>query len=198
MIGSIGSTVGGFRPPSPAEISNKMFSKIDGNSDGSIVKDELEKLLTGSSGDTSNVEDIMQLFDTDQDGNITKTEFEDAMEQIDPHKKDRVDTQNSEQDSAMKALMDALDSSAASEFKQQLFDKADANSDGTISDSEFETFIDELKKHGGQQKPEGPPPTLEQTDSSLFELAQQSYSDSSSFGSQDYVKTLLSGLSWSA
>jgi Ca2+-binding EF-hand superfamily protein len=204
MIGSIGSIGGNFRPPSPAEMSEKMFGKIDGDSDGNITKDELEKLLTDSSGDTSSVDDIIGLFDSDQDGNITKAEFSSVMEQMDPHNRDQSGTQDSDQGSTIKTLLDALDSSRANEIKQELFDKADTDGDGSISESEFETLIDELEKNSEQNRPVGPPPghppgpPPTEENSSLFELAQQSYSNNGAFSSEDYIKELLSGLSWSA
>lgn len=93
MIGTVGSTgtaawgnqVSGQqnRPPPPTDFA-KMFSAIDGDSDGSITESELlQALQSGSTTESSDsVASLLSALDSDGDGSIGQSEFTTAMENV--------------------------------------------------------------------------------------------------------------------
>jgi Ca2+-binding EF-hand superfamily protein len=222
MISSISGMGGGFTPPSPTQIREKMFNTIDKSGDGSIDKDEISTLLANSSsstGSSSSIDDIMKMLDLDQDGNISQAEFDDVMEQMDPRKNRATGLENNDQSSTIKTLLDALDSSnsAASDIKQKLFSEVDTDGNGTISKEEFEQMHANAPAGGPP-----PPPPSEQLDSTsydlssydtesnsdsdglsvtiqaLLDMAKHSYLSASSGASSNNLESLLLNSSWSA
>ncbi|TVO68769.1 hypothetical protein FHP89_17880 [Denitromonas ohlonensis] len=92
MIGTVGSTstqawgnqVSGQQNRPPPPDFAKMFSAIDGDSDGMVTETELSQALQGS-GSTQDSDDIASLLsslDTDGDGSVGQSEFTTAMESV--------------------------------------------------------------------------------------------------------------------
>ncbi len=92
MIGNVGATsvqawgnqVSGQQNRPPPPDFAKMFSAIDGDSDGAVTESELLQALQGG-GSTQDSEDIASLLsslDTDGDGSIGQSEFTTAMESV--------------------------------------------------------------------------------------------------------------------
>ena len=78
------SGINSFSTASLSEMRQKMFNKIDTNSDGSIDKTEMSALLQqNTSQDTSSLVDkIFSTQDTDQNGLISLIESSSAMEKL--------------------------------------------------------------------------------------------------------------------
>lgn len=74
MIASIGGS-SSLSQVSMAEMRQRMFSKIDTNSDGKHDKDELAQMVAQGPQGGPSVNDILSKFDTDGDGSISESEF---------------------------------------------------------------------------------------------------------------------------
>ncbi len=92
MIGNVGATsvqawgnqvsAQQNRPPPPDFA--KMFSAIDGDSDGAVTESELLQALQGGSStqDSEDIASLLSSLDTDGDGSIGQSEFTTAMESV--------------------------------------------------------------------------------------------------------------------
>lgn len=81
MINSTGGA-NAFGASQMSAMRDKMFSRIDTNSDNSIDKSEFIEHLANAPAGGKGVEEIFNEVDTDQDGLISKTENEDAMKKM--------------------------------------------------------------------------------------------------------------------
>ena len=75
--------------PDPAKMAEKLFSQLDASGQGYIQKadlqsvfDKLSSASTGSSGSSTNVDDLFTSLDTDSDGKVTKQEFTDSLKKL--------------------------------------------------------------------------------------------------------------------
>lgn len=81
MINSTGGA-NAFGASQMSAMRDKMFSRIDTNSDNSIDKSEFSAHLANGPAGGKSAEEIFNEVDTDQDGLISKTENEDAMKKM--------------------------------------------------------------------------------------------------------------------
>lgn len=216
-----------FKPPS--------FEKLDGDSDGNLTLDELLTAAPkGASGtdSTKRAEQLFKAMDTDQSGGISSTE------------KDAFDTKMADQRQSIQFMAQQLSSQdkanifsatdkdgsggvSLEEFSAEadkskigenglksLFSMIDGNGDGSINETESNTFFDKLasalgdeaKAQGkggpggpGGPPPGGPPPDASGDDSSdssadttLLSLAQSAYKSTSDKTSADFLASLRS------
>lgn len=167
-IGAVGSNSmimqgmqGGRRRPDPAEMAEKLFSKLDTNGQGYIEQSDLQNAFSqiGSAGESGSAGDLFAKLDSDSDGKVTKDEFSTALkaaaEQLDnqfasmrmqgggsmpppppPPGNDAGFTKD-ELSSQLDEIgsSDSQRSSLISDIVQN-FDKADTDGDGKVSFSE--------------------------------------------------------------
>ena len=87
-INSISSSMAsmhGMRPtrrPDPAEMADKLFSKLDTSGQGYIEKSDLESAFASISGSSTDVDSLFTQLDGDSDGKVTKEEFSDKLQQL--------------------------------------------------------------------------------------------------------------------
>lgn len=87
-IGAVGSNSmnmqgmhGGRRRPDPAEMAEKLFSKLDTNGQGYIEQSDLQNAFSqiGSTGESGSASDLFAKLDSNSDGKVTKDEFSSAL-----------------------------------------------------------------------------------------------------------------------
>lgn len=72
---------GGRRRPDPAEMAEKLFSKLDANGQGYIEQSDLQNAFSqiGSAGESGSASDLFAKLDSNSDGKVTKDEFSSAL-----------------------------------------------------------------------------------------------------------------------
>lgn len=72
--------------PDPAQMAEKLFSKLDASGQGYIQKSDLQaafdKISATTSSEASSADDLFSQLDTDSDGKVTKQEFSDSLKQL--------------------------------------------------------------------------------------------------------------------
>ena len=68
-----------FKPMSREDALKDLFSKIDGDGDGKITKDEFGKALGAGGTNTAQAEDVFGKLDKDGDGSVTMGEMSSAL-----------------------------------------------------------------------------------------------------------------------
>lgn len=137
MVSSIGS--GGFGASALLPNRKDIFSRADANGDGKLDATEIDSDLAanapkggpdGVSGKAPTAAEIVAKLDTDGDGSVSAAEFEAAPPPPKGGKfaPETASTLLSAQEEASQALL-------------KLFEKADANSDGDVTEDEFTSFI---------------------------------------------------------
>lgn len=169
MVSGISSS-SSFSTASLSEMRQKMFNKIDTNSDGSIDKAEMSSFLQQSTtqNTSSLVDKIFSKQDTDQNGLISQIESNSAMEKLGqemkegggisamsgmPPSPDKVfDTADTNKDGfvskdELAAVMGQNEGNI-----DKLFSKVDTNGDGLISRTEDETFRKQMTERMQQNE----------------------------------------------
>jgi Ca2+-binding EF-hand superfamily protein len=157
MVSGISSS-SSFSTASLSEMRQKMFNKIDTNSDGSIDKTEMSALLQQSTTQNTSglVDEIFSKQDTDQNGLISLIESNSAMEKLGqemkkgggisatsgmPPSPDKVfDTADTNKDGFVSKDELAAVMGQNGNNVDKLFSKVDTDGDGLISRTEDETF----------------------------------------------------------
>lgn len=103
MIASIGGS-SSLGQVSMAEMRQRMFSKIDTNSDGKHDKDELAQMVAQGPQGGPSVNDILSKFDTDGDGSISESEFSAG-----PEKGQQAQQTGDAEDKLLETLLEALE-----------------------------------------------------------------------------------------
>jgi len=129
MVSGI-SGFGSFSTASLSEMRQKMFNQIDTGGDGSIDKSEFAA-LAGENG-SSLVDELFSNMDTDQDSLISMIEFDSTLAKLEQQMK--------KGNSGMQA-MSAMPPPPPP--PDQVFDAADANEDGTVSEDELTAVLGE-------------------------------------------------------
>lgn len=97
--------MGGMGGMATADFLEQMFSSIDTNGDGVHDKDELAAMVANGPEGAPGVDEILERFDTDGDGAISKAEFD-----ADHSQEQEVAQASGSDDKLLQALLDALDS----------------------------------------------------------------------------------------
>jgi len=157
-------------PPPPPPLAGTKLSEIDGDSDGSISKDELAGALTSSTqteSDSSGLDDFFDKLDSDGSGLISSAEWDDFQEQAQkmgpppggpppggppPLANKSFSDVDSDSDGSitLEEFKSALNADSASsaddERAANLFDKIDTDGDGKISSAEYDAFQEKADK----------------------------------------------------
>lgn len=174
MVSSVGG-MGGLDPTMMKEMRERMFSRLDANSDGSIDKTELTDAASTaglSETETSQmVEQFMSDFDQDGDGAVTAGEAKTGFQAIASESKSVL--LQAQEDTRRAELFEKLDGNGdgsidADEFaagappmrggkgpdSADIFAKLDSDGDGSVTEEEFAA----APKPGGYGPPPPPPP----------------------------------------
>jgi Ca2+-binding EF-hand superfamily protein len=126
MVSGI-SGFGSFNAASLSEMRQKMFTRIDTDGDGSINKSEFSALAGQNS--SSLVDEIFSKMDTDQDSLVSMIEFDATLAKLEQQMK--------KGDSGMQAMSGMPPPPPP----DQVFDAADANSDGSVTQDELAAVL---------------------------------------------------------
>jgi Ca2+-binding EF-hand superfamily protein len=126
MVSGI-SGFGSFSTASLSEMREKMFNQIDTSGDGSIDKSEFAALAQKNS--SSLVDELFSNMDTDQDSLVSMIEFDSTLAKLEQQMK--------KGDSGMQAM------SGMPPPPDKVFDAADTNGDGTVSQDELTALLGE-------------------------------------------------------
>lgn len=148
-IGAISSLGGGYDSASISEMRQSMFKKWDTNSDGSIDATECQTAadtMSKKTGLSITADQMMSIFDLNQDGVITQAEQTEASPTWEQHMADLMDASGmSPMGPPPPPPADAA--SELSDLADKIFAAIDTNGDGVISKTEYETAMEQL---GGQ------------------------------------------------
>jgi Ca2+-binding EF-hand superfamily protein len=147
-IGSIGSIGAGWEQLQAQAMRQAMFKQMDQDRDGSISKGDLQAVaqnITQTTGASINVDQVFSTLDANQDGVIDQSEYDSAMQQFASamhhhggvHGLGHHHSQGSQQ------------TDASSDPLQALFQQLDQDGDGKISQSEFQTGLQNLTQTTG-------------------------------------------------
>jgi Ca2+-binding EF-hand superfamily protein len=121
MVSGI-SGLGSFNAASLSAMRQKMFNQIDSNGDGSIDKSELSA-LSGQKA-SSLVDEIFGKMDTDQDSLVSMIEFDAILAKL--------EQRMNSGDAGMSGMPPPAD---------KVFDTADANGDGSVTQDELTAVL---------------------------------------------------------
>jgi Ca2+-binding EF-hand superfamily protein len=123
-----------------SQMQAKMFSKVDADSSGGVDQTELQTLFTDISKKTGTSLDASKLFtsmDTDANGSLSSQELASGMQSVMPPP----------------STMDFAQSRNTTAATDDLFSKVDANSDGSVDETEMTAFTDKMKTETGRDSP---------------------------------------------
>lgn len=129
MVSGI-SGFGSFSTASLSEMREKMFNQIDTSGDGSIDKSEFAALAQQNS--SSLVDELFSNMDTDQDSLVSMIEFDSTLAKLEQQMKIG--------DSGMQAMSGMPPPPPPPD---EIFDAADTNGDGTVSQEELTAVLGE-------------------------------------------------------
>jgi Ca2+-binding EF-hand superfamily protein len=144
-VGAMSSIGGGYNHPSISEMRQKMFKQWDTNSDGSIDAGECQTAadnMSKATGLSITADQMMSIFDLNQDGVITQAEQTEASPAWEQHMADLMGTSGMSQMGPPPPPPDAA--SELSDLADKIFAAIDTNGDGTISKTEYETAMEQL------------------------------------------------------
>jgi Ca2+-binding EF-hand superfamily protein len=145
-IGAMSSIGGGYDSTSINEMRQNMFKKMDLDGDGEISKTECQTAADTMSKETGlsiTADQMMSIFDLNQDGVITQAEQTEASPTWEQHMADLMGTSGMSQMGPPPPPPDAA--SELSDLVDQIFTAMDTNGDGTISKTEYETAMEQLE-----------------------------------------------------
>jgi len=118
------------------QLQQKLFSKIDTNSDGAITQSELENAVNAGGGTTQAADALYALLDPNKTGSVSKQQF--AQNLPTPPFSDQMGAQliavQSQQSGGTAA-------GGAGAFAQNLFNQIDGDGDGAITQAELENAV---------------------------------------------------------
>ena len=131
-IGGIGGGGGNF--PSPSEMRQIMFNRMDQDGDGVISKSEFDtdaEKRAEKTGQSLDADKIFAAIDTNQDGVIDKSENDAALESMFP------------------PPPPPASANGLSEILDKIFAAMDTNKDGVIDKSEYEAAMEQMEAGRG-------------------------------------------------
>jgi Ca2+-binding EF-hand superfamily protein len=134
MVGSVNSTTNYDRSSMTSQVAQKLFKKIDTNSDGGIDKTELAAIA--GSGSESDVSQLFSKMDTNSDGKIDESENESALQKL-----------SEKMESAFQKMNSAKSSRPSPD---EMFSKLDSNGDNGIDETEFSEVFQNAQGMGPQ------------------------------------------------
>jgi len=148
------------------------ISGISGMDSYYYLSQLLRQSSSSSSSSSSSLSDLFASIDTNGDGSISKSELETALDNQDGGLANSVMGSQTDSASLVSLLQDAaqLDSATGTTASMdQLFGKIDTNGDGSISESELETFASQAESAMSAPPPPPPPPDSTSSLDNLFQ-----------------------------
>lgn len=124
-----------------SQMQTKMFARVDADSSGGVDQTELQTLFTDISKKTGTSLDAAELFtnmDTDANGSLSSEELGSGMQSVMP---------------PPPSTMEFAKGRHATAATDDLFSKVDANSDGSVDETEMTAFTDKMKTETGLDSP---------------------------------------------
>ena len=168
------SGIQGQSGPNVSEMWQKLAKKADADGNGTISKDELTTASknSGKSSDTD-VSEAFKLFDSDEDGQITESEFSTQASSMrgpkgpggpggPPPMKPQELFKSADSDEDGTVTKDELKTAMSENGEvdetqfEEFFAKLDEDEDGSVTESEFTTAMEKLEEERKTQQP--PPP----------------------------------------
>jgi Ca2+-binding EF-hand superfamily protein len=124
------------------QLQQSLFDKIDGDSDGSISKTELEQAVTSAGGTAQSADALFSLLDPKSTGSVTKQQFTSSL--FGPPYSSQVGATLIADQSQQTSGTQSCDSGSGacadpgSGLAQAVFAKIDSDGDGSISKAELE------------------------------------------------------------
>ena len=143
-IGAIGG-YGGGGMHSITEMRQRMFNKMDQDGDGVISATECQTAAADMSEKTGlsiTADEMMSIFDLDQDGVITQAEQTEASPEWEKHMASLMEEAGMKPMGPPPPPPDA--SNDTSELLDQIFSAMDTDGDGVISKAEYEAAMEQL------------------------------------------------------
>jgi Ca2+-binding EF-hand superfamily protein len=144
-IGAISGSGGEYDSMSISEMRQSMFKMWDTNSDGSIDATECQTAADTMSKETGlsiTADQMMSIFDLDQDGAITQSEQTEASEEWEKHMASLMEEAGMRPMGPPPPPPDM--SSELSELVEEIFAAMDTDGDGSISKTEYEAAMEAL------------------------------------------------------
>ena len=149
-ISSVSGIGSGWEQMQRQAMQQTMFKQMDQNGDGSVTKSDLQTLaqnISQTTGASINVDQVFSALDTNNDGTISQSEYDSAMQQF----------QSGGQQGQIHGhhhhhhhgAQQAGGSDGSSDPLQALFQQMDQDGDGKISQSEFQTGMQNLTQGNG-------------------------------------------------
>lgn len=135
-IGGISGIGGGGNFPSPSEMRQIIFNKMDQDGDGVISKSEFDtdaEKRAGKTGQSLDADKIFAAIDTNKDGVIDKSENDAALESMFPPP----------------PPPPPASANGLSEILDKIFAAMDTNKDGVIDKSEYEAAMEQMEAGRG-------------------------------------------------
>jgi len=145
-IGAVGSFGGGCNFPSISEMRQNMFKKMDQDGDGAISKSECQTAADTMSKETGlsiTADEMMSIFDLNQDGAITKAEQTEASPTWEQHMADLMDAAGMSRMGPPPPPPDAAGD--LSELLSKIFAAMDTNGDGVVDQTEYNTAMTQIE-----------------------------------------------------
>lgn len=141
MVSAISS---GMSAASISQMQERMFKKMDANSDGKVDKDEMTSVQAngpknGPPAGAPGIEEIFSESDTDGDGALTMLEMEAGLSKLGQEMREK-----------------GLQSQSATGESDGVFTQMDADGDGKVTQEEMAQF--HVQGPGGGPPSNGPPP----------------------------------------
>ncbi len=141
MVSAISS---GMSAVSISQMQERMFKKMDANSDGKVDKDEMTSFQAngpqnGPPPGAPSIEEIFSESDTDGDGALTKLEMEAGLSKLGQEMREK-----------------SLQSQSATDESDGIFAQMDADGDGKVTQEEMAQF--QVQGPQGGPPPDGPRP----------------------------------------
>lgn len=148
-----------------ATVSTEAFNNVDTDGDGSITASEFETAFKAMKAegqqppppppgppatDSDSSEDISELFsslDTDGDGTVSLAELQAALTPSE-------DTEETTEEDSTTTTVDASSTTQGTSDLEDLFASIDTDGDGAISETEFQTMLEQMQEN----RPPPPPP----------------------------------------
>ncbi len=143
--------------PDPSKMVDKMFSKVDTNSDGNISKDEMQTVFdqissdgttSGTSTSASSIDDVFKALDSNGDNLLTKQEMTESLHKLAAEFESQAGSMDmggmpppppmGDSEGLSKDDLTAAASSLTT--LSQNFEAADTNSDGKVSFEEAQAY----------------------------------------------------------
>lgn len=144
-VGCCGGGYGGYDSMSINQMRQNMFKKWDTDGNGTIDANEVQtaaSTMSQKTGLSITSDQIMSIFDVDQDGSISQSEFTQASSTWEDHMKNLMDAAGI---SPMGPPPSSDATSELSDLANKIFAAVDTNGDGTISQSEYDAALQQLE-----------------------------------------------------